>query len=408
MLRPVERPASQAVLRPVEVRPGLLRRLLLTAPRIVLFVCVENAARSLMAESVFNADPAPGWRATSAGTRPGPAPNPRTAPMLSEVGLGLPDHPPQLLTPSLMDRATLPITMGCLDDRSCPAHLKALDPRDWNLPDPATMDDSGFREVRDRIVTLVRGSGRNCPARIGMLTATFGPLPGEGPAPAPSHRRALRDRPPRWDRDRKHRPGVRLGGFPQYVLAIAWFLAVLVPILLFVEVSGAHLNPVVTLGLALSRRIDWREVPPYVVSQLAGAFLGSAIVLVSLGDLAHLGATVPAQADALRAFVLEFAFTAALVASVFVLADRGVGRWRWRLALPPAVVGVSTYLIGPWTGSSLNPARTIAPAVLSATYSEIWVYLIAVPLAACVVALAWRPRSVDRLDRGPGRVETSA
>ena len=83
-----------------------------------------------------------------------------------------------------------------------------------------------------------------------------------------------------------------------------------------------------------------------MVSQLAGAFLGSAIVLVSLGDLAHLGATVPAQADALRAFVLEFAFTAALVASVFVLADRGVGRWRWRLALPPAVVGVSTYLIG--------------------------------------------------------------
>ena len=70
VLRPVERPASQAVLRPVEVRPGLLRRLLLTAPRIVLFVCVENAARSLMAESVFNADPAPGWRATSAGTRP--------------------------------------------------------------------------------------------------------------------------------------------------------------------------------------------------------------------------------------------------------------------------------------------------------------------------------------------------
>ncbi|HEV2166327.1 MAG TPA: MIP/aquaporin family protein [Thermoplasmata archaeon] len=202
--------------------------------------------------------------------------------------------------------------------------------------------------------------------------------------------------------------GARLGGAPQYLLAGAWFLAVLVPILLFVEVSGAHLNPAVTFALALSGRIDWRELPTYVVSQVAGAFLASAIVLASLGDVAGLGATVPAQGEVLRAFALEFAFSAALVASVFFLADRGAGPRRWRLALPPAVVGASTYLIGPWTGSSLNPARTLAPAVLSSTYDGIWVYLIAVPFAAGVVALAWRPKSVDRLDRGPGRGEISA
>ncbi len=201
--------------------------------------------------------------------------------------------------------------------------------------------------------------------------------------------------------------GVRLGGIPQWELAVAWFLAVLVPIALFVRISGAHLNPVVTLALAASGRIAWKEVPVYVVAQVAGALVASTFVLLTLGDFAHLGATVPAQGNVDRAFLGEMVFTAALIIAVFVLSDRGEGPGRWRLLLPPTVVALSTYLIGPWSGSSLNPARTIAPAILSATYTDLWVYLTAVPLGALVVAALWRPRSVDRLDRGPGRAETS-
>lgn len=129
-------------------------------PKVVLFICVENACRSLMAESMFNADPAPGWTAISAGTRPAPTPNPRTAPMLAEVGRALPDHAPQLLTTEMMDRAQVRVTMGCLDDASCPAHLKGLELRDWALPDPAPLDDAGFRRVRDQLVSLVKGLRR--------------------------------------------------------------------------------------------------------------------------------------------------------------------------------------------------------------------------------------------------------
>jgi len=199
----------------------------------------------------------------------------------------------------------------------------------------------------------------------------------------------------------------RIGGLPQWALAIAWFLAVLIPILLFIAASGAHLNPVVTLALATSGRIAWRETPAYWLGQFCGAFLGSALVWGILGNGAHLGATVPASGDLARAFLAEFAFTATLVASVFVLADRGEGRLRWRVLLPPVVVGLSTLLIGPFTGSSLNPARTLAPAILAATYTDLWVYLTAVPLGALAVAAIWKPRSVDRLDRGPGRIETS-
>ena len=194
----------------------------------------------------------------------------------------------------------------------------------------------------------------------------------------------------------------RAGGAPNGALAVAWFFAVFLPIGLFVRVSGAHLNPAVTLALAASGRIAWAESPVYFLGQFAGAFLGSAAVAATIGTGAHLGSTVPSTGVGL-AFAAEAGFTAALVAAVFYLADRGAGVRRWRLALPALVVAIATYVIGPLTGSSLNPARTVAPAVLSGTYIDLWRYLTAVPLGALVVALAWRPRAVDRWDRGPGR-----
>jgi glycerol uptake facilitator-like aquaporin len=194
----------------------------------------------------------------------------------------------------------------------------------------------------------------------------------------------------------------RIGGAPPGGLAVAWFFAVCLPVGLFVRISGAHLNPAVSLGLAVSGRVAWAEVPVYLLGQFTGAFLGTTVVAISLGAGAHLGSTVPST-GAVPAFVGEAGFTAALVSAVFYLADRGEGSRRWRLTLPPFVVGVSTYVIGPLTGSSLNPARTIAPAVLSGTYTDLWIYLTAVPLGALAVGLLWRPRAVDRLDRGPGR-----
>ena len=195
------------------------------------------------------------------------------------------------------------------------------------------------------------------------------------------------------------------GGIPQWTMAVAWFLAVLVPIALFIRVSGAHLNPAVTLALASSGRIAWKEAVPYWASQFTGAFVASLVVLWSLGGGSHLGATVPAHGSILWTFAAEAAFTVILVGAVFTLADWGEGPNRWRILLPPAAVGVSTYIIGPWTGSSLNPARSLAPAVLSGTYADLWVYMIAVPLAALAVAAVWKPKSVDLADRGPGRAD---
>jgi arsenate reductase len=145
-----------------------------TAERTVLFVCVENAARSLLAEAILNANAPRGWVAESAGTRPAAAPNPRTGRFLGELGLALPDHPPSLLTELQARRASVVITMGCQDDRSCPALLGIPETRDWALPDPATLDDAGFRLVREEIRR-----------RVDLLCAELAPsadaVPGKRP-----------------------------------------------------------------------------------------------------------------------------------------------------------------------------------------------------------------------------------
>jgi arsenate reductase (thioredoxin) len=154
VLRPVDRPLLLPLLLLLLCRP------LLMAEKLVLFICVENACRSLMAEAIFNADPPTGWRAVSAGTRPANSANPRTKPMLEERGFSLPDHPPQLLSNEMMDAAQVRVTMGCLDDASCPAHLKSLELRDWALPDPAKLDDAEFRAVRDQIRARIDGLRR--------------------------------------------------------------------------------------------------------------------------------------------------------------------------------------------------------------------------------------------------------
>lgn len=178
--------------------------------------------------------------------------------------------------------------------------------------------------------------------------------------------------------------GANLGGVPQLVLAVAWFLAVAIPILLFAKHSGAHLNPAVTLMLAGSGKFPHRETLPYLASQVLGAFVGAGAVLLALGGASHLGATLPAGNDLLGTFVMELGFTVALLATVLYLSQEGKVPRTWELLLPPTVVGLSTFFIGPYTGSSLNPARTLAPAALSGDYLGIWVYFLAALVAAAL------------------------
>ena len=190
--------------------------------------------------------------------------------------------------------------------------------------------------------------------------------------------------------------GADVGGVPQWVLAVAWFFAVLIPILAFAFVSGSHINPAVTLALATSRGFAPRDALAYVASQVAGAFLGSAVVAGLLGTADHLGATLPHHIGLVEVFLLEYAFTLCLILGVlFLTRPREVVR-RWELLLPPATVAIATFVIGPWTGSSLNPARTLAPDVLVGVYAGIGVYVaatVAAALSGSLLLWGWHRRS---------------
>jgi MIP family channel proteins len=172
-------------------------------------------------------------------------------------------------------------------------------------------------------------------------------------------------------------------------VALTFGLIVLAMIYAVGDVSGAHLNPAVTLGFTLARRFPAGRVLPYVGSQCAGALLASGLLRVLFPDSSTLGATLPAG-PAVQSFVLEVVLTLLLM---FVILSVSTGAKEKGLMAGVAVGGVialEALFAGPICGASMNPARSLAPAVVSLQLESLWVYLIAPPLGAALAVLACR------------------
>ena len=174
-------------------------------------------------------------------------------------------------------------------------------------------------------------------------------------------------------------------------------LTVMAIILFMGGVSGAHLNPVVSIAFALRRDFPWRRCFGYVVAQLAGATLACAFLLAVFGDKGNLGATVPgAGIHDWQAMLIELALTAGLVSTILGTAStaQNVG------ALSAIGVGGYIVLAGLWSspvsGASMNPARSFGPDLLRGDFTSYWVYLVG-PLAGALLAVAFA-----HLLRGPG------
>jgi aquaporin Z len=180
------------------------------------------------------------------------------------------------------------------------------------------------------------------------------------------------------------------GGVVSHVgIALTFGLIVLAMIYAVGDVSGAHLNPAVTLGFFVARRFPGRSVLPYVASQCAGAFLASLCLRLLFPDHATLGATVPRGA-ALQSFVLEVILTCVLM---FVILSVSTGAKEKGITAGIAVgsvIGLEALFAGPISGASMNPIRSLAPAVVSLHLVGLWVYLTAPTLGACVGVLACR------------------
>jgi aquaporin Z len=174
-------------------------------------------------------------------------------------------------------------------------------------------------------------------------------------------------------------------------------LTVLAMILSIGAVSGAHLNPVVSLAFAARGDFPWKRVPGYVVVQLIGATLAVVFLRLVFGRVGMLGATVPGRGfDDGQALLVELALTTGLVSTILGTASRAqnVG--------PISALGVSGYIIlaglwaSPVSGASMNPARSFAPDAVLGDFSHLWVYVVG-PLAGGLVAVAFA-----RILRGPG------
>jgi aquaporin Z len=189
-------------------------------------------------------------------------------------------------------------------------------------------------------------------------------------------------------------------------------LMVMSIILFMGAVSGAHLNPVVSLAFALRGDFPWRRLPGYIVIQLVGATLACLFLLAVFGNVEHLGATVPGSGyQGWQALLMETALTVGLVSVILGTASaaQNVG------AIAALGVGGYIALAGLWaapvSGVSMNPARSFGPALVSGDFNNYWVYLIG-PLAGAIIAVgcAWilrgRGGSPISLAAGSGRLES--
>lgn len=172
-------------------------------------------------------------------------------------------------------------------------------------------------------------------------------------------------------------------------VALTFGLVVLAMIYTVGDISGAHLNPAVSLGFFVARRFPFGEVTPYVCSQLAGATAASMLLRVLFPQNVNLGATLPAGSE-MQSFVLELVLTAILMFVILGVSTGAAEKGITAGIVVGAVIGLEAIFAGPICGASMNPARSLAPALVSTHLDHLWVYLVAPVVGAFVGVLGCR------------------
>jgi aquaporin Z len=166
-------------------------------------------------------------------------------------------------------------------------------------------------------------------------------------------------------------------------------LLIMVMIYSIGNVSGAHFNPAVTTAFALRGAFPWRRVPVYWVAQVAGAFVGAWLLRWMFGNVEHLGATLP-HFGAARGFGMEVVLTVILVSVVLGTATRHRSIGANAAIASGGAVALCSLFSRPVSGASMNPARSLAPAVVSGELHDLWIYLLAPFVGAAVATLTMR------------------
>ena len=177
------------------------------------------------------------------------------------------------------------------------------------------------------------------------------------------------------------------GGTVTHVgVSITFGLIVMTMIYALGDISGAHFNPAVTLGFFSARKLELSKALGYIVAQLLGAFLASFLLLHLFPGHATLGATLPKGA-ASQSFILEIILTLFLMFVILSVATGAKERGLLAGIAIGGVVGLEAMFAGPICGASMNPARSIAPAMISGQTQQMWIYIVAPVLGALLAVV---------------------
>lgn len=166
-------------------------------------------------------------------------------------------------------------------------------------------------------------------------------------------------------------------------IALTFGLVVAAMIYTFGDVSGAHLNPAVSIGFAIAGRFPAKDLFGYITAQISGALTASGILKLLFPDSTTLGMTLPAG-DAAQSFMLEIILTAILMLTILSVSHDAKEKGITAAIAIGAVVGLEAMFAGPICGASMNPARSLGPALVSGNFQYIWLYPIATILGAII------------------------
>jgi len=170
-------------------------------------------------------------------------------------------------------------------------------------------------------------------------------------------------------------------------VAMTFGLVILAMIYTFGDVSGAHLNPAVSVAFAVAGRFPWPEVPGYIAAQTGGALAASGLLRALFPADPTLGATLPAG-SLLQSFVLEVVLTFFLMLVILSVSTGAKEKGITAGIAIGATVGLEAMFAGPICGASMNPARSLAPALVSWHLEALWIYLLAPVIGGCLAVPA--------------------
>jgi aquaporin Z len=165
-------------------------------------------------------------------------------------------------------------------------------------------------------------------------------------------------------------------------IALTFGLVVMAMIYALGEISGAHINPAVTIAFFVAGRFDGKLVVPYIVAQTIGAVLASVTLRILFSEHENLGSTIPSGTWH-QSFLFEFILTAILMLVILRVSSGSKESGIMAGAAIGATVGLEAMFAGPVCGASMNPARSLGPAVVSMTLDHLWVYVVATIAGAC-------------------------